>query len=77
MNYSKEGDAQMIFRELTIEEFKNFSSHNQLANYMQSVEYARLMGEYHFNYDYIGLIDNQNRIVAASLILYKKIGFKI
>ena len=67
----------MRIKELTIEEFNNFCDNSPLQNYMQSSEYARLMGEYHFSYDYIGLVDNQGKIHAASLILIKKIGINM
>ncbi len=61
--------------DLTIEEFDEYSFDHKLGNYCQTSEYAKVMGELGFNYDYIGLIDDTKQIVAASLILYKKIGF--
>lgn len=64
----------MKLKELTIKEFNTFVNSSSLCNYMQSEEYARFMSDYRFDYDYIGLIDENNKVVAASLILYKKIG---
>jgi len=61
-------------KELTILEFKNFVKSSPLSSYMQSEEYARFMSDYHFDYDYIGLVDENDKVVAASLILFKKIG---
>ncbi len=58
--------------ELAIEEFENFASNHPLRNYCQTVEYARFMAELGCTYDYIGYKDNNN-IIAASLILYKRI----
>lgn len=63
----------MNIKELTIEEFERYSKTSQLKNYMQSVEYARFMGENGFDYEYIGLIDGTT-IKAASLIGIKKLG---
>jgi len=60
--------------ELTIKDFDEFASNHPLRNYAQSSKYAKLMGEKGFNYDYIGYTDDSNNLVAASLILNKKIG---
>ena len=67
----------MHIKELTIEEFNTYAKSSPLENYMQSNEYARLMGEYHFSYDYIGLINKQGKICAASLVLIKRISFNM
>ena len=61
--------------ELTIQAFTEYAKNSPLRNYMQTEEYARLMGEEKYNYDYIGLVDDDNVIRAASLILWKRIGF--
>ena len=75
--YLMKGGYLMHIKELTIEEFKSFAKKSPLNNYMQSEEYARFMGENHFNYDYIGLVDNNGTIQAASVILLRKIGFNM
>lgn len=59
--------------ELSANSFDDFASNHPLRNYCQSSVYAMFMGEQGFSYDYIGYEDNGN-IVAASLILYKRIG---
>lgn len=64
----------MQIKELTIQAFTLFAENSPLKNYMQSEEYARLMGESGYNYDYIGLVNENDTVVAASLILWKKIG---
>lgn len=61
----------MIIRELTIDEFESYAKTSPLRSFMQSVEYARFMGENGYNYEYIGLIDD-GAIVAASLIGIRK-----
>ncbi len=63
----------MCIKELTIEEFTSFANNHPLKNYMQTVEYARFMGENGYSYEYIGLVDGST-IKAASLIGIKKIG---
>ncbi len=65
----------MKIKELTIQAFSEFTKNNPLRNYMQSEEYARVMGEEKYNYDYIGLVDETGLIMAATLILWKRIGF--
>ncbi|HBA37648.1 MAG TPA: hypothetical protein DCY94_02905 [Firmicutes bacterium] len=67
----------MRIRELTIQAFEEYTKNSPLKNYMQSEEYARFMGENKYNYDYVGLVDDANVIVAASLILWKKIGLNM
>ena len=59
--------------ELTINEFENFADNHPLRNFQQTVKYAKVMGEKGFNYDYIGYYNDSNMLVAASLILIKKI----
>lgn len=72
--FNSKGESAMKIKELTIQAFEEYTKNNPLRNYMQSVEYARFMGENKYNYDYIGLIDDDGVIMAASLILWKKIG---
>lgn len=60
--------------ELTIEQFDVFATNHPLRNYCQNSKYAKLMGETGYNYDYIGYYDDSNTLIAASLILHKKIG---
>ncbi len=67
----------MKIKELTIQAFTEYVKNSPLKNYMQSEEYARFMGENKYNYDYIGLINENNVLVAASLILWKKISMNM
>lgn len=60
--------------ELNINDFDEYSLKHPLGNYCQSSSYAKVMGELGFNYDYVAMINDSKEIVAASLILYKKIG---
>ncbi|MDD4187512.1 MAG: peptidoglycan bridge formation glycyltransferase FemA/FemB family protein [Bacilli bacterium] len=59
--------------ELTIQRFDEFAKNHPLRNYCQSSCYARYMGEQGYSYDYIGYEDDSGNLVAASLILFKRI----
>ena len=57
-------------------EFSNFANRHPLSNFYQTVNYAMLMAETGYDYDLIGLVNADNEILAASLILLKPIGIK-
>ena len=58
---------------LTPGEFDDFAKYHPLNNYQQSSKYARLMTNHGYDYDLIGLKNDQGQIVAASVILKRKI----
>ena len=66
----------MNLRTLSIEEFTAFQQNNALSNFYQTANYGMLMAENGYDYDLIGLVDDNNNIHAASLILLKPIGIK-
>ena len=72
----KERDEPMRLRMLSIEEFKQFAQNHELDNIYQTINYAMLMAEYKYDYELIGLVDDYDNIVGASLILLKPIGIK-
>ena len=61
----------MILKELTNEEFKNFTDTFYIKSIYQTVEYAFVMGNQGYDCIFLGLCDN-NTIVAASLFLIDK-----
>lgn len=63
----------MLIKEISLTEFEQFVQQNVIGNFYQSINYAMLKAEEGYDYEFIGLIDN-NDLIAASLILYKKIG---
>lgn len=66
----------MEFRELTNEEFINFSNNFNLKSIYQTPEYGYIMDKQGYNHILVGLLEN-NKIIAASLILIRKEdGFK-
>jgi len=66
----------MKIREISFMDFDNFAKDHPLGNYHQSSHYALLMSNHGYEYDYIGYLDDENVLKAATLILYKKIGYK-
>lgn len=60
--------------ELTELQFKNYSNIHSKKNYKQSVEYAKLKSINGYNPLYLGLIDDNNNVHAATLILEKEFG---
>lgn len=66
----------MTIKQLTNEEFKEFSKNFMPSSMFQTTYYAFTMNKQDFDCFYIGLVDN-NTLKAASLIMVKKInGFK-
>jgi peptidoglycan pentaglycine glycine transferase (the first glycine) len=66
----------MNLKELTILEFEDFVKKSPLGNHYQTSDYGILMSEQGYDYDLLGMVDEYGEILAASLILIKKIGFK-
>lgn len=67
----------MKVRELTPTEFEFFTKKYNVHSLYQTVEYANVMNEQKFGIVFLGLVDDSNNILAASLILIQKLfGFK-
>lgn len=58
--------------ELTDTQFRNYSRLHSNGNYLQTVEFAKMQKVYGFDCTYLGLVDEYNNIVAATLIINKK-----
>jgi len=63
-----------MIRELTIFEFEEFTNNHILSNYYQTKEYAAVAAQKGYSYEYVGYVDHSDNVLAASLILFKKIG---
>lgn len=59
--------------ELNELQFKNYSNIHSKKNYMQSIEYANLQEKNGYNKLFLGLMDDNQNIVAATLLLEKKL----
>ena len=62
--------------ELTELQFKNYSNIHSKKNYKQSVEYAKLKELNDYKRIYLGLLDDNNNVHAATLILEKELNLK-
>ncbi len=63
----------MHIRELSIYEFNSFVQTSSLGTYYQTLSYAQLMGEYGYDYDFIGYVNEYDQIKVASLIVRRSI----
>lgn len=67
----------MQIRELTNEQFKQFSSVYPMSSIYQTIEYALVMNHQNYTSLLLGYVDDNNNLVAASMILIEKLnGFK-
>ena len=64
----------MHLKELTNEEFLTFTSNFKMSSIYQTPEYAFIMNKQKFDSLFLGLIDEFDNIVCASLILIEKLG---
>lgn len=65
--------------ELTELQFSNYSKMHSQRNFFQTIEYAKSQAIYGFKILYLGLIDNNDNLLGATLLLEQKIlnSFKI
>ena len=63
----------MKIKDISLNDFYNFTKNHPLASHYQTMNYALLMSEQGYEHDFIGFVDDFNRIYAVSLILIKKI----
>ena len=55
------------------EQFDEYASTHRYRNYYQSSSYANVMTNFGYAAHYIGIINEQNKLIGASLILYKNV----
>ena len=63
----------MKIMELTQQQFDEYSKYNPSTNYCQTSKYALIMTNYGYTYDFIGYVDDEKHVQAASLILTKRL----
>lgn len=56
-------------------EFDKFASKHKHRNYHQSSSYAKVMKLEGYDYHYLGFLNNSNKLIGASLLIYKKVWF--
>ena len=64
----------MKLKELTNEEFQTFTDNYTLSSVFQTPEYAMVMNKQNYDTFYLGMVDDNGSIVAASLILVELLG---
>ena len=62
-----------MIEEITAHDFDSFSNNHILSSYHESSNYATLMSKFGYERKYIGYKDKSGKIVAATLLLTKKI----
>ena len=65
----------MYIKQITPNEFEEFADNHPYHNFHQTLNYALLKGEEGYEYEFIGLFDEEN-LKAAALVLGKKINGK-
>ncbi|MDD4036005.1 MAG: peptidoglycan bridge formation glycyltransferase FemA/FemB family protein [Bacilli bacterium] len=63
----------MKFRELTQSEFSSFASKHNQSNFYQTVAWGKLKEINNWQYYFVGVTDDKDNIIGASLLLSKKI----
>ncbi len=63
----------MEFKEITDYEFNQFAKKYTLSSIYQTVEYGKVMQNQKFQPFFVGMIDDTNTIIAASLIIIEKL----
>ena len=58
---------------LSPEQFDKFASNHRYRNYYQSSAYGNVMVKFGYNIHYLGIVSDQNKLIGATLIIYKEI----
>lgn len=68
---NRRGNMKIV--ELSNTTFDEYARMHPLSSYCQASKYALVMTDYGYSYDYIGMVDDENKIHAATLVLTKRI----
>ena len=58
---------------LSPEQFDKFASNHRYRNYYQSSAYGNVMVKFGYNIHYLGVVSDTNKLIGATLIMYKEI----
>ena len=58
---------------LSSAQFDKFAMSHRYRNYFQSSMYANVMKKFGYRTQYLGIVSNQNKLIGATLIIYKTI----
>ena len=57
---------------LSSSQFDKFAASHRYRNYYQSSMYANVMVKFGYHAQYVGIVDDQNKLIGATLLLYKE-----
>ncbi len=55
------------------DQFEKFASNHRYRSYFQTIEYANIMSKFGYNAQYLGVVSNTNKLIGASLLIYKEV----
>ena len=55
------------------DQFDNYAKNHRYRSYLQSSTYANVMVKFGYGAQYLGVINEQNKLIGATMIIYKKI----
>ena len=58
---------------LSPEQFDRFAQNHRYRNYYQSSAYGNVMVKFGYNIHYLGIVEKPNKLIGATLIIYKEI----
>ena len=58
---------------LNSEQFDRFASTHKYRNYYQSSMYANVMKKFGYHSQYLGIVNEDNKLIGATLIIYKEV----
>lgn len=61
---------------LSAEQFDIFAEKHKYKNYYQSSEYANLIKQFGYHTQFLGISNDENKLIGATLIIYKEIFMK-
>ena len=57
---------------LSSSQFDKFAASHRYRNYYQSSMYANVMVKFGYHAQYVGIVDDQNKLIGSTLLLYKE-----
>lgn len=61
---------------LSSAQFDKFASSHRYRNYYQSSMYANVMAKFGYRIQFLGMVNDQNKLIGATMILYKEVFMK-
>ena len=55
------------------DQFNNYAKNHRYRNYMQSSTYANVMMKFGYGAQYLGVVNDENKLIGATMLIYKKI----